>query len=110
MDPFPEPAFVIGEFPGVSQKDLWNYIVELRTLLNARYRDQDAFAETVRVVRSKHVLWEVRDKPGECPCLSELSDREVLRVVSMILRGMHKVLVNNQNRGKFYVSAQDVVG
>lgn len=108
VDPFPEPAD-LTRFPGVSQEKLPSYIFELRTILWARYSEEDRFPETVKVVRSKDVLQIVRDTPGIFPHLAALSDREILRITSMILKDMHQVL-NNKNRGKFLVTpSQGVV-
>ncbi len=81
--------------------------MELRSILGARYGEEDRFPETARVVRSKHILWEVRENPWKYFFLSDLSDREVLRVTSMILRGMQQQILNNKNRGKFLVIAQE---
>lgn len=102
LDPFPEPVDLI-RFPGVSQEKLPNYIFELRTILWARYSEEDRFPETVKVVRSKHVLWTVRETPGIFPHLAALSDRELMRITSMILRDMQQQVLNNKNRGKFLV-------
>lgn len=107
MDSFPEP--LNDRFPGVSKDKVAEYIAEVRSILRARYAIEDAFPETVRIVRSKHVLWKIRDTPETAPTLSRLPDREVLRIVSMILKDMHQVVVNNKNRGKFLVTPEATV-
>ncbi len=95
-------GILLGQITGVSQDKVPFYIEELKVILGLHFRPASEH-HTIRVVRSKHVLWVVRDEPTLFPHLSALKDREILRVVSMLLRDMQQQILNNKNRGKFLV-------
>lgn len=109
LDSLTESLLAEGEITGVSRDRLPYYMKELRAILGIHFQPAAEPNPTARVIRSKHVLWIVRENPFIFPHLAALSDREVLRVASMILRDMRQEVLNNKNRGKFLVTTQGMV-
>ena len=91
-----------AQVTGVSREKIPYYTKELKTILWDHFRPVRDMFPTIRVVRSKHVKDLVRKNPALYPHLAALSDRQLVKVVSMLLRQQHPVL-NNKNRGKFLV-------
>ncbi|MDD5048063.1 MAG: hypothetical protein PHH09_03975 [Methanoregulaceae archaeon] len=91
-----------AQVTGVSRDQIPYYTNELKTILWDYFRPVRDMFPTIRVVRSKHVKDLVRKNPTLYPHLAALTDRQLTKVVSMLLRQQHPVL-NNKNRGKFLV-------